>query len=380
MPTVRLIPSTATSSNSKYLKITSISNMYTNTDSTTYSTVINSRSATTAYYLYIRGFNFNAVPSNAKNISFKVKIKIRHSGGYTSNTISLVNNTSVISGSTVNLPSSGSTSTVNISYSNLTWATIKGYGSNFGIRVNCRRNASGTSANFYVYGAEITVTYSLQTYVYVQNFCVNGASSGASTGAYTITSNKDIYIYCDESDKVTVTNNGSPMTLYPSYDEGDWAAWYVTVPAEGGNHYIKVIVDGGYKPLYIKSGSQWVQALRVYKKTGNYWYESDPYIIFDTSTKYDRKSIFMRPECAFDYDGSPDINIMNHNPFAVDVYYNGTNNNTSGTKLGSLSANQSSWMGDGVFDFRTFYYIYFVNQATGEKTPTTTGFTGWEDY
>ena len=120
MSTVRLIPSTATSSNSKYLKITSISNMYTNTDSTTYSTVINSRSATTAYYLYIRGFNFSAVPSNAKNISFKVKIKIRHSGGYTSNTISLVNNTSVISGSTVNLPSSGSTSTVNISYSNLT--------------------------------------------------------------------------------------------------------------------------------------------------------------------------------------------------------------------------------------------------------------------
>lgn len=26
-----------------------------------------------------------------------------------------------------------------------------------------------------------------------------------------------------------------------------------------------------------------------------------------------------------------------------------------------------SWIGDEVFDFRTFYYIYFVNPATGEK-------------
>lgn len=71
---------------------------------------------------------------------------------------------------------------------------------------------------------------------------------------------------------------------------------------------------------------------------------------------------------------------MNHNPFVVDIYYNKTNNNTSGTKLGSLSANQSSWMRDEVFDFTTFYYIYFVNLATGEKTTTTTAFTSWEDY
>ena len=100
MPTIRLVPSTYYLSSSSYLVISSADNAYTNTDSDTYATVTNTRSSTNSYYVYLRGFNFDDVPSNAVVSSFSVKFKARESGVSTSSSYRpyMCNGTSTIIG------------------------------------------------------------------------------------------------------------------------------------------------------------------------------------------------------------------------------------------------------------------------------------------
>ena len=75
MATIRLVPSTYAVSSTSYLSVSNASNMYDNTDSTTYATITNTNNSTSSRYLYLRGFNFSSIPSNAIINSFTVKIK-----------------------------------------------------------------------------------------------------------------------------------------------------------------------------------------------------------------------------------------------------------------------------------------------------------------
>lgn len=162
MAIIRLTPSTYSVSNSSYLSVSNASNMYNNTDNTTYATVTNSRYSTTSYYLYIKGFNFDDIPSGATINSFTIKIKVRESGVTTSSSyrMYLCNNTTTISDYASTMPS---TSATTITFDNISsdWDTLVGYGSNLGIRINCRRASRNTTGYMYVYGAEIEVDYSL---------------------------------------------------------------------------------------------------------------------------------------------------------------------------------------------------------------------------
>ena len=85
MPTIRLTPSTYYSTSTQYLQVTNAENMYDDTDSTTHSQIYNSRTSTTSYYIYLRGFNFSDVPSNAIVSSFTIKLKGNYQGGYSQN-------------------------------------------------------------------------------------------------------------------------------------------------------------------------------------------------------------------------------------------------------------------------------------------------------
>ena len=137
MPTIRLIPSTYYLSNSSYLSVSNASNMYNNTDNTTHATITNSRTSTSSYYAYIRGFNFDDIPSSAIINSFEIKIKGNYSGGYSQN-MYLYNGTTAMSGSA----SAFGTSVVTRTFSSVpTWEEIVDAGSNFGIRINCRRSS-----------------------------------------------------------------------------------------------------------------------------------------------------------------------------------------------------------------------------------------------
>lgn len=161
MATIRLIPSTYYLSSSSYLSVSNASNMYDDTDSTSYATVTNSRTSTTSYYIYLRGFNFDDVPSAAVVSSFTIKLKARESGVSTSDSYKpyLANGTSAINGSCDVITTTATTHT----FSGLSadWDDIKGYGDNFGIRINCRRASRNTTSYMYIYGAEIEVTYTI---------------------------------------------------------------------------------------------------------------------------------------------------------------------------------------------------------------------------
>lgn len=209
MATMRLVASTIyNAAGTNYLTINNADNAYTNTDSTTYATVQNTNASTSNRYIYIRGFNFSSVPSNAIVSSFTVKLKAYQSGGSTNTSYRpyLCNNTTTITGNCSVI----TTSTQTLSFTGVTadWDTIKGYGSNgsdFGIRINCRRNARNTAASFYIYGAEIEVTYTVPVY---HSITVTGDSSKVSpTGTESVLEGTSYTVAAMYDSRPTVTDN-----------------------------------------------------------------------------------------------------------------------------------------------------------------------------
>lgn len=161
--TVRLVPSTYAVSSTSYLSVSNASNMYHNTDNTTYATITNTNKSTSSRYLYLRGFNFSDIPSGATVTSFTVKIKGYETSLATSTSYAprLANGTSALSNTTASTNFGTSTKTITIPTGALTWTQMKNYGSNFTIMVYVRRSSRNTTGYFYCYGAEIEVKYTL---------------------------------------------------------------------------------------------------------------------------------------------------------------------------------------------------------------------------
>lgn len=166
MATIRLVPSTYAVSNSNYVSASNTANMFANTDSTTHGTFTHNRASTNnTYYAYLRGFNFSDIPSNAVISDFTVKIKASATGHTTSTSssyyMSLVNGTTQIGSTSASGRLSTSITTFTFAKGSLTWETIVGYGSSFGIRIPLRRASSNTADVVSIYGAEIEVTYTV---------------------------------------------------------------------------------------------------------------------------------------------------------------------------------------------------------------------------
>lgn len=214
MATIRLVPSTYYLSNTQYLSVSNASNMYTNTDSTTYATVTNSRARTSSYYIYLRGFNFDDVPSNAVVSSFTVKLKGYESGVSTSTSYQpyLVNETTTINGSCSPLGTSSATRT--FSGVSASWETISGYGDNFGIRINCRRASSNTTGYVYIQGAEIEVEYTIPTpRTITTTLTGNGTITPSGSNTYYDGDEVEVIITpTNKSDPVTATKDGIDIT------------------------------------------------------------------------------------------------------------------------------------------------------------------------
>lgn len=220
MATIRLVPSAYYLSNTQYLAVSSVDNMYSNTGSTTYGTVTHNRASTNStYYMYLRGFNFDDVPSNAEVSSFSIKIKASATGHTTSTSssyyMSLYNGTTAI-GST---SASGRLSTTVTTFtfaipSSLTWSVLKGYGSDFGIRIPLRRASSNTADVVSVYGAEIEVTYVVPNPRTITT-TLTGSGTIEPSGANIYYDEDEfnlIIVPTNTSDSVTATKNGSDIT------------------------------------------------------------------------------------------------------------------------------------------------------------------------
>ena len=210
MATMRLVPSEINNAaGTSYLQITNADNAYTNTDSTNYATIYNSNASTSNRYIYLRGFNFSSVPSDAIVSSFTVKFKAYESGLSTSSSYRpyLCNNTSTITGTS----SAITTTTTTQSFTGVTadWDTIKGYGSDFGIRFNVRRNSRNTAGYLYLYGAEIEVNYTVPVYHSVTSSTNSGTIVPSGT---TSVLEGDDYVLTIDVTNPTVTDNGVDVT------------------------------------------------------------------------------------------------------------------------------------------------------------------------
>ena len=210
MATIRLVPSTYYLSSTSYLSVSSASSMYNNTDNTSYATVTNSRTSTTSYYIYLRGFNFDDIPEGAIVNSFTIKLKARESGVSTSTSYKpyLANGTTTINGSCDVITT---TATVN-TFTGLSadWDTIVGYGSDFGIRINCRRASRNTTSYMYIYGAEILVDYTIPVHHSVT--ISNSTSATVTTRDSNPLEGDDVEIRANSISGLTITDNGVDVT------------------------------------------------------------------------------------------------------------------------------------------------------------------------
>ena len=219
MATIRLVPSTSAVSNSSYASISNASNMYTNTDSTTHGTFTHNRASTSnTYYGYLRGFNFSDVPGNAVVSGFTVKIKASATGHTTSTSSSyymgLVNGTTQIGSTSASGRLSTTVQTFTFAEGSLTWETITGYGSNFGIRIPMRRASSNTADVVSVYGAEIEVTYTVPNPRTVTT-TLTGDGTISPSGTQTMYDGDEYELTITPTDKsatVTVTKNGTDVS------------------------------------------------------------------------------------------------------------------------------------------------------------------------
>ena len=213
MPTIRLVPSTYYLSNSSYLSVSNADRMYHNTDNTTYATVTNSRTSTSSYYIYLRGFNFSDVPDAAVVSDINIKLKAYHSGGNTS-TIYCYDGTTQVSacGSTTALTTSATVKT--FTNTTINWDTLKGYGSDFGIRINCRRSSKNTTSHIYIYGAEIEVVYTVPNPRTITT-SLNGNGTISPSGSNTYYDGDEFELTItptNKSDTVTATQDGVDIT------------------------------------------------------------------------------------------------------------------------------------------------------------------------
>lgn len=207
MATIKLIPSTYYLSSTNYLSVTNASNMYADCDSTTYATVTNSRTSTTSYYIYVRGFDFSQVPSDAIVSNVAVHVKVSHSGGY-AQAMYLYDGTSTSYGSSsTTLSTTTTTHTINVTHD---WADLVAAGSDLGIRINCRRSSRNTTAYVYIYGAEIEVTYTLPVYHSVT--VTNSTSATVTVSDSSPLEGSDVTVVADTLTGITVTDNGTDVT------------------------------------------------------------------------------------------------------------------------------------------------------------------------
>lgn len=272
MTTVRLVPSTYSVSNST-VTVSNASNMYTNTDSTNYATITHTTSGTTSYYLYLKGFNLDAVPSNAVVNSITVKVRGYESGMSTSTSYAprLYNNTSTITGASAASTNFGTTaSTITVPYTG-TWATLDGYGTNLGIRLVVRRNSRNTQCYLYIYGAEIEVDYSLPVAVTVQN----STSANVVVSDTSPNTGDNVVVGIDTLTNIRVTDNGTDVTNQ-------------FVQATGGT--VNAVPESTFTTGFSASGANFYQSSST---TSTSWLEyaighsaESPYSTSNTSNTY----------------------------------------------------------------------------------------------
>ncbi len=242
MPTARLVPSSYGRSSTSRVTVTNPENMYYNTDHTSaYCTMRGRNSSSYTYYAFINGFNFADIPANATVTAFTVKIRCyRNSYQRTGDTYRLrlcssASNSSVISGTTTSTEIGTTASVITIPTGSLTWAQLKGYGSGLSIEV-VLSSGSNQYPYVYVYGAEIEVTYSVET-VHVTGVTLDKATASIEVGETTTLTETVTPSNATDKSVSWSTSNSSVATV---------SGGVVTGVSAGSARITVTTMDGGY--------------------------------------------------------------------------------------------------------------------------------------
>lgn len=214
MATIKLVPSTYYRNNSSYVTVTDAENMYTDVSSDTVASIRNSRSSTSnTYYCYLRGFDFDSIPSEAIVSGFTIRIRAYESYMSTSSSyrMSLYNGTTSISSTTVTSSLSTTAKTFEFPIpSSLTWEVLKGYGSNFGIRIPLRRSSTSYNSYVYVYGAEIEVEYTVPVHHSIT--VSNSTSATVTVSDSNPLEGETVEVMASTLSGITIKDNGTDVT------------------------------------------------------------------------------------------------------------------------------------------------------------------------
>ena len=181
MATAYIYPSTCTLNSG--LSSSNESNIWDDSAST-YATFQTTSNSTSNRYFYLRGFNWNAIPDGATINSFSVTVRGYATGHATSSSYApaLCNGTTALTGCTASSNFTGVSSNITIPTGSYTFADLKAYGSDFGIRINARRSARNTASYVYIYYAWITVDYTAGS-VSVTGVTLDQNSASIETGS-----------------------------------------------------------------------------------------------------------------------------------------------------------------------------------------------------
>ena len=346
MATIRLVPSTYAVSSTSYLSVSDASNMYTNTDSETYATITNTYASTTSRYLYLRGFNFSSIPSNAIVNSFTVKVKGKEQSLSTSISYAprLANGTSALSGTAASSNFGTSTKTITIPTGSLTWSQIVNtYGSNFTIMVYVRRSSKNTTGYFYCYGAEIEVDYTVPIY---HDITITNSTSATVTASDTHPlEGTNVEIRSDTLSGIIVKDNGTDVTSQFTERQEQAASYSVTNIT---TTYGFALNSNNYYESNNKAHASSAAVCRV-----------DIHVPVSATVTF---SAINYAEATYDYGLFSNIDTtLNTNASAdtSNVYWNGKNNNSSSVQTITYS-NVSA--GD-----HYIYVKYFKDQYTDEN-------------
>ena len=210
--------------------------------------ITHTTSGTTSYYLYLKGFNFSAIPNDAEVSSFTIRVKGYETSLSTSTSYAprLYYNSSGTTWSSITGASAASTNfgtssnTITVPYTG-TWDTLKSYGSSLGIRLVIRRSNRNTQGYLYIYGAEIEVTYTIPVY-----HTVSITGDTTPTGTQTVLEGTDLAISYVGSSKPTVTDNNVDVTSQVTESTGG-----TTVYVPSGNttsNFTVTNISNAYNP------------------------------------------------------------------------------------------------------------------------------------
>lgn len=245
-----------------------MANGYTDSSSTTYATIYDTRGANAQTWVYFE-FDTSSIPDGAtiKSVSCTAKcVMSGNASGTPTKQMQLYSGTTAKGSAFTDLGTSTAIRTLTVG--SWTLAELR----NARIWLNAIRGTSNTTTNYYIrfYGAILTVKYSYDEVFYEVTGSSNSSSiSFSGDGEFSSGDSTTLTITGDLTDAI-VTDNGVDVTSLLS---GSGTTHTYTISGITADHAIVVTVPSTGQEIFIKQNGSWVAVDTLYVKQNGVWKE-----------------------------------------------------------------------------------------------------------